>query len=281
MARVAGRLTIFAGAGALVPHVVAAALAAGYKVQVLTLVPREPLAGVKMGAADLDNPLGIIWSLKVFRTTHITMAGGIDLPDRARAGLIRFANGNVAPGEGMAETPMGDAALSALAKVLKKMTGADLVGVHELSPDLLAASGLMAGPDMADTAGVGFALETARAIGALDIGQAVVVAGRRIIAVEDIGGTDALIDRVGALRARGLTGTGEAPLILAKARQPQQTGFVDLPSIGPQTVERCAAAGITVIAVEAGHSLVLQRAELAAAAARLGITVLGMRLDHG
>ena len=281
MAKVAGRLSIFAGAGALVPHVVDAALAAGYKVQVLTLVPREPIAGVKMGSVDLDNPLGIIWSLKIFRTTQITMAGGIDLSDRARAGLIRFANGNVAPGEGVAETPVGDAALAALGKVLKKMTGADLVGVHELSPDLLAAAGTIAGPGFADAAAMAFALETARAIGALDIGQAAVVAGRRIIAVEDIGGTEALIERVAALRARGLTGTGEAPLILAKARQPQQMGFVDLPSIGAQTVERCAAAGIAVIAVEAGQSLVLQRSALAEAAARLGISVIGVRLDHG
>ena len=221
MARTAGRLSIFAGAGALVPHVVAAALAADYKVQVLTLAPREPIPGVKMGTVDLDNPLGIIWSLKVFRTTHIAMAGGIHLPDKAREGLIRFANGNTAPGDGVAEAPIGDAALAALGKVLKKMTGADLVGVHELSPDLLAPVGVIGGPDFADRDAALFALQTARAIGALDIGQAAIVSGRRIIAVEDIGGTDALIDRVADLRARGLTGTGAAPLILAKARQPQ------------------------------------------------------------
>ena len=281
MARTAGRLSIFAGAGALVPHVVAAALAADYKVQVLTLAPREPIPGVKMGTVDLDNPLGIIWSLKVFRTTHIAMAGGIHLPDKAREGLIRFANGNTAPGDGVAEAPIGDAALAALGKVLKKMTGADLVGVHELSPDLLAPVGVIGGPDFADRDAALFALQTARAIGALDIGQAAIVSGRRIIAVEDIGGTDVLIDRVADLRARGLTGTGAAPLILAKARQPQQTGFVDLPAIGPQTVERCADAGIAAIAVEAGHSLVLQRADLVAAAARRGVAVLGVEMGNG
>ena len=281
MARTAGRLSIFAGAGALVPHVVDAALAAGYKVQVLTLAPRAPIAGVKMGTVDLDNPLGIIWSLKVFRTTHIAMAGGIHLPDRAREGLIRFANGNTAPADGVAEGPIGDAALAALGKVLKKMTGADLVGVHELSPDLLAPAGVIGGPAFADGDAALFALQTARAIGALDIGQAAIVAGRRIIAVEDIGGTDALIERVAALRARGLTGTGTAPLILAKARQPQQTGFVDLPAIGPQTVVRCADAGIAAIAVEAGHSLVLQRADLVAAADARGVAVLGVEMSHG
>tara|TARA_R110002020_G_scaffold231470_3_gene442631 strand:- start:372 stop:1217 length:846 start_codon:yes stop_codon:yes gene_type:complete len=281
MARAAGRLSLFAGTGALVPHVVAAAQAAGYKLQILTLAPREAIAGVKMIPVDLNNPLGIIWSLKVFRTTHIAMAGGIHLSDSARAGLIRFANGNAPRAEGMDETPVGDAALAALGKVLKKMTGADLVGVHELSPDLLATAGAIAGPSCADPGAALFALQTAQAIGALDIGQAAIVSGRRVIAVEDIGGTDALIDRVGALRARGLTGDGTAPLALAKAMQPQQPGFVDLPAIGPQTVERCAAAGIAIIAVEAGRSLVLQRAELAVAAERLGVAVVGLSLDHG
>ncbi|OYX04682.1 MAG: hypothetical protein B7Z15_17450 [Rhizobiales bacterium 32-66-8] len=70
-------------------------------------------------------------------------------------------------------------------------------------------------------------------------------------------------------------------MILAKAMKPQQPGFADLPAIGPQTVERCAQAGIAAIIVEAGHSLLLQRADIAAAAARLGIAVVGLSLDHG
>jgi len=280
MARVAGRLSIFAGSGELVPHAIEAAQRAGYKVQVLTLEPRAAIAGVKMIAADLENPLAIIWSLKIFRTSHIVLAGGIHLPDKVREGLIRFANGNAPAGEGMAETAVGDAALAALAKVLKKMTGADLVGVHELSPELLAPDGAIAGPAFADRAAALFALETARAIGALDIGQAAIVSGRRVIAVEDIGGTDALIERVGALRSRGLTGNGAAPLILAKARQPQQSAFIDLPAIGPQTIIGCAAAGIAVIAVEAGHSLVLQRDALSVAAEQHGVAVLGLGIDN-
>ena len=277
----AGRLSIFAGTGALVPHIVEAALSGGYKVQVLTLAPRDAIPGVKMINVDLDNPLGIIWSLKVFRTTQIAMAGGIHLPDKAREGLIRFANGNADTGNVVAEAPVGDAALGALAKVLKKMTGADMIGVHELSPDLLAGEDVIAGAGFDDHAAALFALETARAIGMLDIGQAAVTSGRRIIAVEDIGGTDALIERVGALRARGLAGNGGTPLILAKAMQPQQAGFVDLPAVGPRTVIGCAAAGIAAIAVEAGHSLVLERAALQASAKQHGVVVLGMTLDHG
>jgi DUF1009 family protein len=274
----AGRLSIFAGAGDLVPHTIAAALAAGYKVQVLALVPRPDITTVKVVDAKLDNPLGIIWSLKVFRTTKIVMAGGIDLSDSAREGLIRFANGSAEKSESEPAVPVGDAALSALANVLKKMTGADLVGVHELAPELLSPEGAIAGPVLSDLDTAAFALKTARAIGALDIGQAAVVSGRRIIAVEDIGGTDALIKRVGELRQAGLAGDGSSALILAKAMKPQQPGFVDLPAFGSMTVENCAKAGIAAIVVEAGRSLLLQRADLVAAAEHLNISVHGMAL---
>lgn len=280
MARSPGRLSIFAGAGALVPHAVDAALAAGYKVQVLALSPRPDIDKVKVVAADIANPLGIIWSLKVFRTTHIVLAGGINLPDKAREGLIKFANGNAPSSTSASNMPVGDAALSAIGTVLKKMTGADLIGVHELSPDLLAPEGPIAGGALSEDelASAGFALRIARGIGALDIGQAAVVSGRRVAAVEDIGGTDALIARAGELRRSGLIGDAGGLLVLAKAIKPQQPAFADLPAIGPDTIRNCAAAGIGLVVVEAGKSLLLQRAEIEFEARRLNIGVVGLTL---
>ena len=97
--------------------------------------------------------------------------------------------------------------------------------------------------------------DAAREIGRLDLGQAVVATGRRLIAAEDIGGTDALLGRVRDLRAAGLTGDGSGPLVLAKAAKPGQPDFVDLPAIGPDTVANAAAAGIGIIAVEAGRTI--------------------------
>lgn len=271
-------MSIFAGTGALAPYAVHAALHAGYKVQVLTLEPRNDIGTVKVITADVGNPLAIIWSLKIFRTTHILMAGGIHLSDKTREGLIRFANKD-APAAPASSAPVGDATLAALGSVLKKMTGADLVGIHEIAPELLAPEGVIAGPALgADELGhAHFALQMARAIGALDIGQAAIASGRRVLAVEDIGGTDALIARAGALRQQGIAGDGAARLILAKAVKPQQPSYADLPAIGPQTVINCAAAGIAVIAVDAGHSLLLQRSELVEAANRLGVSIVGLR----
>ena len=67
---------------------------AGHKVQVLSLTPRDDLPGVKVIEADVANPLGILWSLKVFRTTHIVMAGAISLSDKTREALAKFAAGD-------------------------------------------------------------------------------------------------------------------------------------------------------------------------------------------
>ena len=85
--------------------------------------------------------------------------------------------------------------------------------------------------------------------------------------------------RVSELRAAGLAGNSAAPLILAKARKPKQPSFVDLPAIGAQTVINAAAAGISVIAVEARGTLLLDRPAIEREATARKVTVVGAR--HG
>lgn len=272
----ARRLTVFGGSGALVPHIVAAAQAAGYKVQVLAFTPQPEFPGVKVANADLGNPLGIIWSIKLFRTSHIVMAGAIVLTEKQREGLAKFARGSQAEATG-APPGLGDAALSGLANVLKSMTGAELVGVHQIIPELLAPAGHIAGPvpDRDLSGDLDFALGAAREIGRLDIGQAVVTTGRHIIATEDIAGTDSLISRVGKHVAAGIAGGGSSPVVLAKARKPQQTMLIDLPAVGPDTIVNAAAAGIGVIAVDAGGVLLIDRARIAELAETHAVSLIG------
>jgi DUF1009 family protein len=66
---------------------------------------------------------------------------------------------------------------------------------------------------------------------------------------------------------------------LAKARKPKQPSFVDLPAIGADTVTRAVEAGISVIAVEAGASLLLDRPSIERVAAEKRVSVIGLR--HG
>ena len=95
------------------------------------------------------------------------------------------------------------------------------------------------------------AVEIASHIGALDIGQAAIVARGIVLGVESVEGTDAMLARVGDL-SEEVRGTPEARAgVLAKIPKPQQDRRIDLPALGPQTVEGAARAGLAGIVFEA------------------------------
>ncbi|MBN9314445.1 MAG: UDP-2,3-diacylglucosamine diphosphatase LpxI [Devosia sp.] len=267
------RLSILAGTGSLVTHVIEAAQRAGDEIQVIALMPQPDRPGVTVLPGDTRDPMSIIRTIRAFRSTHITLAGGVTLGDRAREGLSEFATGSPASA--------GDAVLSKMSAVVRTMTGARILGAHEVARDLLAPNDRIAGADLTgqQLKSARIALAAARDIGRLDLGQAVVVAGARVVAAEDVGGTDELLHRVARHRQEGRIGDGVGPLILAKAAKPQQPLSVDLPAIGPDTVAKAAEAGISIIAVEAGKTLLLERAAMIEAAEKRGIAILGLK--HG
>jgi DUF1009 family protein len=272
----ARRLTLVAGAGDLVPHLANAARSNGDALQVLDLLGRGDVAADEVVRVPLSEAVKLIAAIKAFRPTHILLAGGVHISDTDREGLARAFGlaGKIAGG-------LGDVGLAGMILLYCKMQRIKLVGAHEVAPELLAPDGHIAGPriDASIEAAAGMALKAAKAVGAIDLGQSVVFSRNRPIAAEDAGGTDALLTRVGALRAAGLTGNHGAALILAKARKPKQPAFVDLPAIGPQTVVNAATAGVSVIVVERGATLLLDRSALEAEAVARQVSVIGLR--HG
>jgi DUF1009 family protein len=150
--------------------------------------------------------------------------------------------------------------------------GARVVAPHEVVRDLLAAEGVYGKiqPDRQARIDIARGFAAAKAIGALDIGQAVVVQQGIVIGVEAIEGTDALIARAGSLQREGAGG------VLVKVPKPRQERRIDLPTIGAETVEAAAKAGLRGIAVEAGGALIINRAKVAARADALGLFVVGM-----
>lgn len=268
------RLAVVAGAGALAPQVIEAALASGDHVRVFTLSPLRLPASVEQQPASVQHPAALFDAIRSFGASHLVLAGAVTLSDADRRRLVTALGGD--------SQPTGDAALSHLATRLQQMTGAILIGPHQIAPDLLAPLGAIAGPAATEPqlAAARLALSAARQVGAMDLGQAAIAAGGRVIAVEDVAGTDDLLVRVARYRAAGLIGdVAETPLVLAKACKPQQPLFVDLPAIGPETVTGAARAGIGLIAVEAGRTLLLERARLVAEANALGVVVVGLAID--
>lgn len=150
-------------------------------------------------------------------------------------------------------------------------------GVHELVPDLLASEGHIAGPKPASSNRevIATAIEGAIALGKLDAGQGCVAIGRRIVALEGAEGTDAMLERVAQLRAAGRIPARRGG-VLVKLAKPGQELRTDLPTIGAQTVENAAAAGLAGICVHAGRALIADLEVTCTKAEELGIFLTGI-----
>jgi hypothetical protein len=150
--------------------------------------------------------------------------------------------------------------------------GFHLVGAHSILDRLLAEAGQWGkvAPDEYAIADIERGLQVARALGALDVGQAVVVQQGIVLGVEAAEGTDALLQRCGELKRSGPGG------VLVKIAKPGQERRVDLPTIGPETVRSALAAGLSGIVVEAGAALVVDRPAVVEAADAGGLFICGV-----
>lgn len=161
-----------------------------------------------------------------------------------------------------------DTILRATADVMQRK-GVTLTSSVRYCREHLAAPGVLTRrqptPDQLGDIEFGWAI--AKEMGRLDIGQAIAVKEREVIAVEAIEGTDRMIERAGQLcRHGGWT--------LIKVAKPNQDERFDVPTVGPQTIENLARHGGKVLVVEAGKTLVIEREKMTELADRLGVVVL-------
>ena len=175
-----------------------------------------------------------------------------------------------------------DHLLSGVGKVLER-DGFRLLGAHEVAPEILVPDGLLgrAQPSDRDRADIALGFDYLRAAGPFDVGQAVVVMGKHVLAVEAAEGTDQMLARVAELRANGRVRAPTGSGVLVKAPKPGQDLRFDMPSIGPQTVEGAARAGLAGIAVVAGATIVAEPGKLVTAADRTNIFVIGAPAGTG
>jgi hypothetical protein len=156
--------------------------------------------------------------------------------------------------------------------------GFHLLGAHEVAPEILVPVGTLGGinGDEQHREDIAFGFDYLHASGAFDIGQAVVVAGRRVLAVEAAEGTDQMLVRVAELRAAGRIGVPPGIGVLVKAPKPKQDRRFDLPSIGPNTIAGVARAKLAGIAVVGGATVVAEPERVVVEADRSGIFVVGV-----
>ena len=160
--------------------------------------------------------------------------------------------------------------------------GFRVVGAHEVAPDILMPEGAIGTlrPSPRDQGDITRALALLEATGPFDMGQAAVVADNHVLAVEAAEGTDAMLERIAELRARGRIAVPAGTGVLVKAPKPQQDRRFDLPAIGPRTVEEASRAGLAGIAVVAGGSIIAEPAAVATAADKATLFVVGIKADQ-
>ena len=272
-----GKLGLIAGGGDL-PAAVAARCdtegrpvfsidMAGFAAPHLTRWP-----GAEFGMAQIG---AILKALKAEACTTVCLAGIVNRPD-FKSLKPDFKGATLLPGIVAAATQGDDALLRKILSVFEAegfaVEGADDV----LGGETLASGALGAvSPTPDQIADLKKALHVAEKSGELDIGQGAVVCDGLVLAVEAQEGTDAMLHRVAGLPA-DLRGSASAPKgALGKARKPIQDLRVDMPVIGPRTVELAAAAGLAGIAGVTGRLILIDRPAIVAAADRLGLFVWG------
>ena len=151
--------------------------------------------------------------------------------------------------------------------------GFKVVGVHEVMPQILLSEGVHSKtkPTKEDMEDIQIGIKVAKTLGAVDVGQACVVQEGIILAVEAREGTDNMLERILPLKR-----SGKAP-ILVKMVKPGQEMRVDLPTIGPKTIESMKKNGVKGIALEIGGTIFLEKEKVIKMVDEAKIFIVGVK----
>ncbi|HMK43233.1 MAG TPA: UDP-2,3-diacylglucosamine diphosphatase LpxI [Dissulfurispiraceae bacterium] len=265
------QIGIIAGTGELPLVIAEDARARGYRVVVAAL---EHLATPALEAVadcfrwiNVGKLASLIEFLQAERITDAVMAGKVPkalmfkakiTPD-LRAMKLLFS----------LKDRTDDGMLKALSEELLR-EGIRIIDTATFSPGLLMPEGVITRlrPSNDEWKDIAFGWSVAKGIGAMDIGQTVVVKEKAVMAVEAIEGTDEAI-----LRGGGYANGGG---VVVKVSKPQQDMRLDVPAIGVSTIEIMMRAGIRVLALEAGKSIIIQRPDVIRRADDAGMAVVGV-----
>jgi len=209
----------------------------------------------------------LIDALRAFDVSRAVMVGGIAkprlfreiMPDARALQAIARIGGQL----------RDDALLRGLADELDA-EGIRIVPSTTYLDEIVPAAGVLStrAPTEQEWADIRYGFQVVKVIGRFDIGQSVVVRGGTVMAVEGIEGTDATIRRAGTLV--------NGDIVVVKATKPIQDLRFDLPAIGPETIRTLAEVRGRALAIEAGRTIVLDRAQTLALADEAKIAVVAV-----
>ena len=258
-------------------HVVAAARQDGHDVSVMALKGFADAANFEdsksFGVAEFGK---MTKALKKAKATHVCFAGIVKRPDFKA--LKPDLKGMLHMGGAVKAAKQGDDALMRYLLELFEKEGFEVIAPQDVCKSLLLPEGILGRVGLTEThkQDAKLACEIATKIGALDIGQGAVVCQGVVLAVEAQEGTDAMLGRVMGLPAEIRGSVSERKGVLAKMVKPTQETRVDLPTIGPATIENAAAAGLAGIVAEGGRAFIIDREQVIALADAAGLFIAGL-----
>jgi len=163
-----------------------------------------------------------------------------------------------------------DGLIGGVARILEA-EGIHLRDSTALLKPLLATPGPMTRrkPDREETTDIEYGRRVANALAGFDVGQSVAVCERACVALEAMEGTDAMLRRAAAL-------VNGRRLSLVKVARHREHLLFDVPAVGRDTIPVMRETGTTVLAVEAGRTLMLDREEMIEAANEAEIAIVGL-----
>ena len=271
------RLGLIAGNGRFPFLVLDAARAAGHNVTVIA-IKEEAFPDLTTAAAQ-PPAAAVHWVSLGQLGTCIKLLKEADVSQAVMAGQVKHTKlfADIIPDLTLVSVLMRlkarttDALISGVADVLGDH-GITLLDSTAFLAPLMAGAGVMTArkPSAEEQADLDFGYRMADALAGLDVGQTIAVKAGAVVAVEAMEGTDAVIARAGELAGAGVR--------IVKVAKPNQDMRFDVPVVGVSTIEAMAAAGATLLSVDAGKTLMVDGDAVIRAADDAGIAIVGRSL---
>jgi UDP-2,3-diacylglucosamine hydrolase len=251
-------LAVIAGAGGL-PAALAGVLDAPFVAAMAGFAPTGLMPDVTFRVERLVPFLDELLDRGI---SQVVFAGAVTRP-RLDPAMFDPLTAQMVPALMAAMAQGDDATLRAVVAIFEE-AGLKVVGVRDVAPALVPGAGVLCGmPSARDTQDADRAAVIVQALGVVDVGQGAVVSGGLCLGVETLAGTDVMLGQVAVMQPKGG--------VFWKAPKPGQDMRIDLPTIGPDTVDAVAKAGLSGIAWAAGGVICLDLAVMVERATAQGL----------
>ncbi len=267
------KIAIIAGRGLLPSALARSCLSLGLEPLIVAFKGQtdlEPLRGLDHFWIRLGRTGTLLKRLKQEGISDLVMIGGMRRPSLSELRpdwktLEFFTKYGL--------SALGDDGFLKALRVFLEKEGFQIHGFQAFMPELLTPEGVLGRhmPQDHDRADILRGVAVLKALAPLDVGQAVLVQNGMVLGIEAAEGTDALILRCAGLKRQGVQGG-----VLVKLSKTGQDPDLDLPAMGPQTIEHMIQSGLSGVAIEAGASSIVEKERTMALADRNGIFVLGI-----